>query len=409
MKQPFYAGRRLLPLAAVTALVIVYGSLFPFQFYRPIGLGNPVLALLHSWPARSGVGASPVDAIINVLVYAPLGAFAYLLCRQMGMAALSFAGPLLLALALSSSLEMAQLFVRGRVCSALDVVCNVTGAMLGVAAAVLFESKPARAMRSKAIRRGARPSAFFLALCWVFFQSFPFFPDISRGHLLAKLAAFRNSAAIAPMDVMTCAVGAIAFVEIVDQLVHRKLRNLAILSILALAPLRFLIRERTLAWSEAVGLALGCAAWLWLQRSRFRRAPVIAGLLSASVVLGGLMPFRFTAAGHPFAWIPFTGFLAGDWLWSFLVLFQKLFTYGALVWFLRESRFRLVPAALGVAALLAGIEAIQTHLPGRTSEISDPLLALFTALMFYLLDQTFRKDEMWAPLQPIAVSHRFQK
>ncbi len=351
------------------------------------------------------------DAIVNILVYMPLGAFAYLLCRRLGMPVLSFAGPLLLALFLSGSLETTQLFVRGRVCSALDLVCNVAGAMLGSAAAKLFESKSSRATRSMALTHAPRPSAFFLALCWICFQSFPFIPDISRGHLLAKLSAFLDSAALAPLDVMTSAAGALAFIEIVDRLVHKKTRNRAILLLLALAPFRFLLSERTLSASDIEAFVLGCAAWFVLLRSRVSRPPVIAGLLAAAILLSGLMPFRFSAAAQPFSWIPFSGFLNGDWQWSFVVLFRKLFTYGALVWFLRESRIRLAPAALCAASILAFIEAVQTHLPGRSAEISDPLLALMSALLFYLLDQTFGKDARAKRvlLDPLPISHRLQK
>ena len=46
----------------------------------------------------------------------------------------------LFALALSSSIEMTQLFDDARECSASDVVCNVSGTVLGVALGYLYQN-----------------------------------------------------------------------------------------------------------------------------------------------------------------------------------------------------------------------------------------------------------------------------
>lgn len=64
-------------LAIATALiiaVIVYGSLYPFEF-RPIsGIEPAALALLKSWKETPSRG----DFIANVALYMPLGFFAVL-------------------------------------------------------------------------------------------------------------------------------------------------------------------------------------------------------------------------------------------------------------------------------------------------------------------------------------------
>ena len=169
---------------------------------------------------------------------------------------------------------------------------------------------------------------------------------------------------------MASAVEAVALLQLVE-------RRYAF--IFALVPLKAFIIGRSLSWSELAGVVLGCTAWYIVRH----RPAVVASLLALSIVVQGLSPFRFTAA-HAFVWVPFTGFLAGDWQWSFIVLFRKLFTYGSLVWFLWQSRLRLAYAALLSAALLAAIEAVQTHIAGRTAEVSDPLISLLCALTFVL-------------------------
>jgi hypothetical protein len=62
-----------------------------------------------------------------------------------------------------------------------------------------------------------------------------------------------------------------------------------------------------------------------------------------------------------------------------LMFLQKCFWYGSPAWLLRAAGWRLARAAVAVAFLLCAIEAIHVYIPGRVSEITDPLLALILA------------------------------
>jgi len=86
--------------------------------------------------------------------------------------------------------------------------------------------------------------------------------------------------------------------------------------------------------------------------------------------------------------MPFSGFLASDREFGTLTFLQKCFWYGSAVWLLRAAGWRLNQAAVVVALLLGTIEAIQIHLPGRTAEITDPLLAVIMALTLGLLEKS---------------------
>ena len=52
------------------------------------------------------------------------------------------------------------------------------------------------------------------------------------------------------------------------------------------------------------------------------------------------------------------------------------------VWLLRDSGLRMRYAAAAAAIILAAIEVTQMYLPGRTPEVTDPLLALILAWVF---------------------------
>ncbi len=115
-------------------------------------------------------------------------------------------------------------------------------------------------------------------------------------------------------------------------------------------------------WGRRPGLA-----WVW------------AGGFLIVLAFRGLAPFQFIGA-QEFSWLPFGGFLNMNWQAGVDLLLEKSFYYGAAVWLLRAAGMRWRTAIAGVAILLAGIEVSQMHLPGRTAEVTDPLLAVLVGL-----------------------------
>jgi hypothetical protein len=55
------------------------------------------------------------------------------------------------------------------------------------------------------------------------------------------------------------------------------------------------------------------------------------------------------------------------------------------VWLLRSAGAGIASAAALVAIVLAAIEGLQTHLIGRTAEITDPLIAIIMTFGFAML------------------------
>jgi hypothetical protein len=104
-----------------------------------------------------------------------------------------------------------------------------------------------------------------------------------------------------------------------------------------------------------------------------------------------LRPFYFLAVPQPFSWTPFAGTLESSRASAIVIITRKAFDYGALVWALRYAGMPYVRAGLAVAAMLGVTEAIQTYLPGRTPEITDPLLALLMMLALAAVGRSMRK------------------
>jgi VanZ family protein len=155
--------RRILP---GLILLILYGSLYPYHFVR-----WPERAVL-AWPHR----LDPGDVLVNILLYMPLGACAY--WAFAGWRRMKFLAPVLLALLVSTVVELVQAFEPARASESSDVVMNTGGAAIGMLLAAFLPVDPT-------------PELFLLA-CWtahlLFFGS-PWWPAECVGWLIVVSAA----------------------------------------------------------------------------------------------------------------------------------------------------------------------------------------------------------------------------
>lgn len=355
-------------LLLITTLII-YGSLYPWQFHAAPIPASPLSILLHSWPTQFDRFILK-DIPVNIALYTPFGASAFMALRRRPHW-LRLTLPVLAAAVLSGSLEMIQIYDAQRVCSLLDFGTNVLGGLLGVVAGVSIElagvSLPSLAENGSA--------SLYLLLCWLAARTFPFMPDLSRTHLALKWTAFRG-ASLAPL----AAAGAM-----VEWWVAWRLLRLALGRsrahgvapwLLWLVPLRFFVAGLQPTWVDAAAAACAWLLWkVWVGRRR-RVDLLLAAALSVVLVLQGLAPFDFSLRPQPFWWVPFSAVLHTDWQTGFAVLLNKVFRYGAAIWLGLAAG---VPAVVAIAAavlVLAGIESVQLYLPQHVAESTDPLLAL---------------------------------
>jgi VanZ family protein len=119
---------RLYRILLIVIALILYGSLYPWDFHSTQLAAGPLWVLIHSWPTH--IDRFLVrDIAVNVLIYMPVGVFGFLALRQNCRVAIAVALAVLLALILSSSIEMIQLFDDARECSAFDVQTKRTMAI----------------------------------------------------------------------------------------------------------------------------------------------------------------------------------------------------------------------------------------------------------------------------------------
>jgi VanZ family protein len=377
--------------------LILYGSFYPWRFHATALPANPLWILLHSWPDTFDRFFYR-DAVVNFTLYSPFGvfcclSFSFVPASDARTRLLRGVATILAAVALSSSIEMTQLFEPQRVCSLFDVFCNTAGAATGTVIAMTFP-RAISGVVSEAEMMGVLRLSGVAALLYLFagYELFPFFPALSRYLLQQKLAMLFGAGGWPVRDFFESLsgwLGASALLEALmgsDALAGSESATwIAALALLAI-PLKLLIAQRTMTGTELLGALLGVACWTVFRRLRRGHLPA-AMLAVTALVIAGLTPFRFASQAQTFTWVPFLAMLESPWETAFLVLLGKSFLYGSAVWLIKESGCGWLASTLLVAIPLAGVEAMQVWLPGRTAEITDPVLAILMGCGLMLMER----------------------
>lgn len=364
----------------IVVLLIVYGCLYPFSFHAPPAHGWTIF--LHNWPAELSRFVVR-DALVNLLLYVPLGVSAFIVFAP---GPWSPALPLILASLLSFALELLQLFVAGRTSSIFDVACNVAGAVVGVAVGRLYSDDLFRALKRTGygLRRAPAQPMLLLGL-WAGYDLFPLFPVVGTYAIRQKL----GTVIATPFSAVVAVHGFIEWIAVcalVEAVAGARYVRVWTFALLLLVPARLLLFRRTFVPAELAGALSAWIAWNCILARVPRRFLIVGCVFCAGLLLEGLAPYRWSAVSQSFSWIPFSGFLNADWDLSGLTFFRKSFGYGFTIWAFYAAGYGFLRPAAGVMLLLAAIEWAQRYLPGRTPEVSDPLLALLLAAIMALAE-----------------------
>lgn len=362
-------------LLLVIALIL-YSSLYPFHFEAGQRADEPLETILQGWP--SGWSRWVLrDITVNIAFYAPLGLAAAMTLMRRYSRTISVWAAIAGGLALSASMELAQVYIPMRSPNALDIVTNTVGAALGAAVAVSAQRRIRAA--TEAAEGGWRTAGTILLLLWGLHEFFPLFPEISRGHVYDGLRALLHTGRPPLVETWVNAAEWFA-VGLALESVFARMRTwwLALAMVAAMAA-QLAVVERNLTLSEAVAAAVVLAAW-HLSR-RMKRAKICAWWLGSAILLRELRPFYFLAIPQTFRWVPFAASLEAGRDAATVVLARKAFDYGAMIFTLRLTGWSYWRAGIALAAALTATAAIQTYLPGRVPEITDALLTLLMMLV----------------------------
>lgn len=350
------------------AALLFYLSLFPYNF----DFTRRVPAPRFDWPRTDG---DWVDAFLNLLAYMPLG---FLARRATGLFP-----ALILGASLSALVELTQSFLPIRHPSIRDFLLNSAGTAIGWSAGRIIEEKHTRRLSGfQALFRSRL--AILCWLLWFIWQAAPLVPLLRRSQLHLFWTALNHPQL--SFERIASQTLAIAFLIKITPLERWRTYTIAGLGILWSG---FSFRN-PFDYSDLIGLACGAL----LSRAPW---PIIATLGFTHLAY-----LQFHAIGHSldsqqrFSWFPMAGFTSAP----FPVLRTtagKAILYGATIFAATKSRMPVAAATVLVAVLLAVGEYFQQNIPGRTPEITDPLLAIAAGLLFHQLAKSPQSEP---PLPP---------
>ncbi|MDD5329412.1 MAG: VanZ family protein [Sulfuricella sp.] len=375
-------------LAAAYAVLIGYGSLYPFSDWLP---AEDMLAFATApWPRY----ITRSDVITNILVYLPLGLLLAHALRYRLRPAWSVLLATLLCLGLSFAMESLQALLPERVSSRLDLLMNGLGGLGGALLAGLLENPPGPLRRVLAQRRerllpGLAIDLGLVALgLWALSQLTPLLLSLDTATLRRGLLPLWTPGFPSPFNWLLLAANfcAIAGLGLFVSVLARSGRSVALpfsAFVVAVLAVKIAVMGRYLALETGLGAALGLALAAALRSAPKPLRSVAGGLaLLAGFALGELEPAVgvFFSPLEPFNWIPFRGQMHNLASYSeILSLFWPFLALGCLAAVATKAKRRRLAAFLGsllVLAVMFGLEWQQQFIAGRHADVTDVLLAL---------------------------------
>lgn len=360
-------------LLLVCAALVVHGSLYPYHFVEPASFREALAELLarrHWWTSRG-------DVLGNVVLFFPLGALGQWVMQLWARRDVAAVLVLLAGTAVAFGLQVAQIYVPERDAELADVLWNTVGLSLGIVAALLTPAARlglggGRFGRTTADSARLRLAAA-LAVLWLSLNWWPFVPTLDWAHLKTVLKAV----VAGPHGSLTSLIGAALGVLVIGHLLHSLHKRRRVLWMVCATALvgRLFTTGQWLSLSLLLGILGGVlaaeAAW---RAGEAKAGRVLFWCVVLWFALDALRPYQLSSVPHDVYWVPFKALLHGSMLSNLLSLCWNLFWIGAAVSLAAGSARPLNQVTLAIAAGVAALELIQTHLIGRVADITPALL-----------------------------------
>lgn len=355
--------------------LVAYGSLFPFKFQAVDG---DVWTLLGGFFSRWGSDGRLTDLLGNVALFVPLGlAAGYRRQGMVGRRTASLWTLLWLAL-FATALQVAQLWLPGRIAALSDVFWNLVGAAAGLLAA--------RWLVGVRLRLRAHPAVMLLLAGWLLSQTAPLVPALGWQEFKDSLKPLLlhpefDFGWYLLQTAMALAVARL--LQSVPDLVAVPGRFALLL--LAVLGLQLIVSHRVLELSVVLAFVSAWVVWqAWLRRQPAAENFIVVALLAAFTV-HQLLPLEPASSLREFHWIPFAASLRGGLLNALINFSALLFLFGVVFWFLQQRSGRIGAAALAIAVWVLLLELAQTMLVGHIPDSTPAVLVLFAALAIGVL------------------------
>lgn len=311
--------------------IIIYGSLFPFDFHYVNWEQEGKQALFST----NIFGGRIADILSNILLFLPLGfAGSELISRNKSEQKYYFI-LCFCAFNLALGIQILQIYIPQRVPAFYDVLWNMVGAFLGILCANLMERHYPHILKSD-----NKISLFILLMGWVFFLLTPFIFSFEKETLMANISSHLDIIEYKIEYILMFTAIWIVFGKLLDEMVYDR-KNLlfsleAVFCVTTI--LKIFVYQNVI---EPEIFAGGVIAIFLMHNKLFSTINMYKTaliILLPIMFYNSLYPFEF--ADNPykkFVWIPFGEIFSSNILHTLRTLAYKFFVYGAIIWCLYKS------------------------------------------------------------------------
>jgi VanZ family protein len=379
----------------LTAALIAYGSLYPFQFVAPADNGSLFQILM----AGNKHSTSLADILGNIVLFVPYGLTGiWALCAKN--VRHPAATVVLTGAALAVLLQVLQIYLPARSPALSDAAWNLAGLGLGIAASRLLALKGAVVVPASFLRS---PEALLVLVLWLASELLPFVPSLDVQHLKDNLKALGVSQ-IQVIAVVRHGIGALLATVALETLAGRYALPRTALLFIAVALGKVLIVHQAMTLAVPIGFVSGLAAWVGVRHMHRANYRVLLTLcLLAALLLLSVFPLDLEKDVEPSkVKLPFAALLHGSMLDNARSLAGRLLLYVGTLWQLRSARANPVLSALAVTVWVGLLELIQLLIPGRTADPTEPIWVLLCAWGLHLLSSAVPAKMPVPPTEPEA-------
>lgn len=353
-------------------LLILGASLYPFN----LELRGLLDGLLSGLPRlRLWAPSSSRDAWVNVLLYVPFGALAWLQLERARPALRPIVTVVVSGAAFSFVIELLQHALPPRDPTLVDWALNVGGTLAGVSLALLYRALPIQPLTLRLRRSDPGPAPLLLLMLWIATHLAPFVPRLRPGRIDAAIETSLS------MDVVPSRIALyLVCYLILAALVHSLLRREAFWGwFLALIggslAARLLFVGQHLSPDEALGvfgaLILSIALRIGGAKPTGAAAFVIICMVFATAAALPVPIDPDFPRPAAVSWIPFASLADGPLDPGSLPVIEQLFLGLGIAWLASRQSFKRWPPIALPAAIALGAEFLHHWLPGRLPDTSD--------------------------------------
>ena len=366
-------------LLVLITILIVYGSLYPFNF----SMAKPG-ALVHLFSDRN-LFTSMGDMLGNVFLFAPLGLIAMLHRMPAWGVFRASTSIAVVGLAIALGLQVLQIFLPTRDAALADVAWNMLGMLIGALAGghIATHSFGLAALP----RTRAMPAYLLVGLIAV--EWLPLVPSLELQLMRAQLKLLWSTPITLGVPFWQ-GVAVAMFAGHLTACVFNRRQSVVwlVLILAAIIAGKLFIEDMPIQPSGPVGLALGGLVWVITQQgAEVRRRTLVWLTLILCYTASALAPYQLRDAAATISWLPFAAMLEGSILSNVRSLTSNLVFYVGILYVGAKAGGQLTSATLGLALWTLVMELMQTIIKGRSADITEPILVLLTGLALARFNQ----------------------